>query len=174
MPKQKAAGKGAAKGAKGKAKEPRQSGAPKSPAEMVRDCADAMFRAADECCYQHDRISRILTKSSVEAELTSAERMCELCDKTMRDLTEAYQAASADVHPTGKDEIWWRNANTLWMSSREYLRRHRRCDVASRQLTKHGPDELEGLHADYELEASALLSLRHAADAYRKSRPGAA
>jgi hypothetical protein len=182
MPKQRTAGNGAAKAAKSSRsakpaksdKADRPSGAPKSPTELVRDCADALFRAADECCYQHDRISRILTKSSVEAELDSAQRMCELCDKSMRDLSEAYQATSAAVHPTGKDEIWWRNANTLWMASREYLRRHKGCDVSSRQFKQHGPDRLEALHADYELEASALLSLRHAADAYRQSRPTAA
>jgi hypothetical protein len=28
------------------------------------------------------------------------------------------------------------------------------------------------MHVDYELEASALLALRHAADAYLKTRPG--
>jgi hypothetical protein len=110
----------------------------------------------------------------VEAELNSAQRMCELTDKTMRDLSEAYQTTSADVHPAGNDDGWWRNANTLWMASREYLRRHKGCDVSSRQLQQHGPDRLEALHADYELEASALLSLRHAADAYRQSRPSAA
>jgi len=173
MPKQKTAGNGAAKAAKS-SKPARTSGAAKTPVEAVRDCADALFRAADECCYQHDRISRILTKSSVEAELNSAQRMCELCDKTMRDLSEAYQTASADVHPSGKEDGWWRNANTLWMASREYLRRHKGCDVSSRQLQQHGPDRLGALHADYELEASALLSLRHAADAYRQSRPTAA
>ena len=171
MPKSKSASNGAAKAAK---KADRPSGASKSPTELVRDCADALFRAADECCYQHDRISRILTKSTVEAELSSAQRMCELCDKTMRDLSEAYQTTSAQVHPTGKDEAWWRNANTLWMTSREYLRRHKGCDVSSRQLQQHGPDRLEALHADYVLEASALLSLRHAADAYRRTRPTAA
>lgn len=173
MPKKKTAGTGAAKSAKSR-NPVRSSGATKSPTQAVRDCADALFRAADECCYQHDRISRILTKSTVEVELGAAQRMCELSDKTMHDLSEAYQATSADVHPTGKDEVWWRNANTLWMASREYLRRHRRCDVTSRQLQQHGPDRLEALHADYELEASALLSLRHAADAYRQTRPTAA
>lgn len=174
MPKQRTPGNGAAKAARRTKAPARTSGAAKSPVESVRDCADALFRAADECCYQHDRISRILTKSSVEAELHSAQRMCELCDKTMRDLSDAYQATSADVHPTGTDEAWWRTANTLWMASREYLRRHKGCDVASRQLQQHGPDRLEALHTDYELEASALLSLRHAADAYRQARPTAA
>ena len=179
MPKQRTAGNGATKSAPiakaaRNAKADRPSGAPKSPDEIVRDCADALFRAADECCYQHDRISRILTKSSVDVELNSAQRMCELCDKTLRDLSESYQTTSADVHPTGKDDAWWRQANTLWMASREYLRRHRGCNVASRQFKEHGPDRLEALHADYELEASALLSLRHAADAYRQTRPTAA
>ena len=41
----------------------------KTPVESVRDCADALFRAAEECGYQHDRISRILSKAAVEAEL---------------------------------------------------------------------------------------------------------
>src|SRR5262245_7268327 len=105
MPKQKTAGNGASKSAKSKAKPKaeRQSGAAKSPVEIVRDCADALFRAADEACYQHDRISRVVSLSAVEAELNAAQQVCELQDKTMRNLTDAYQAASAAVHPTGKD-----------------------------------------------------------------------
>lgn len=140
----------------------------------VRDCADALFRAAEECGYQHDRISRILSKATVETELESAQKMCELCDKSLRSLSEAYETASAAVRPTGADEAWWKAANAVWLASREFLRRHRGCDIASRQLKEHGPGRLGELHAEYELEASALLGLRHAADAYRRSRPAAA
>ena len=146
----------------------------KSPVESVRDCADALFRAAGECGYQHDRISGILSKSAVEAELESAQKMCELCDKSLRSLAEAYETASAAVRPTGADEAWWKAANGVWLASKEFLRRHRGCDIASRQLKEHGPDRLGELHAEYELEASALLGLRHASDAYRRTRPAAA
>ena len=159
---------------KQKAVAPRTSSPVKSPVDVVRDGADALFRAADECCYQHDRIGRVLAKSAVEVELDSVQRACALCDKTLRALLEAYENASAAVHPTGPDEVWWKNANALWLASKEFLRRHKGCDVSSRQLKEHGPDKLGSLHADYELEASALLSLRHAAEAYRKARPAAA
>src|SRR5258705_13835010 len=80
--------------------------ATKSPVQAVRDCADALYRAAEECCYQHDRISRILDKAPVEAELESAQKVCELCDKSLRSLSEAYETASAVVRPTGDDEAW--------------------------------------------------------------------
>lgn len=146
----------------------------KTPVEAVRDCADALFRAADECCYQHDRISRILGKASVEAELESAQKMCELCDKSLRSLSAAYEGASANVRPTGGDEAWWKSANAVWLASKEFLRRHRGCDIASRQLKEHGPGRLGELYTEYELEASALLGLRHASEAYRRARPAAA
>ncbi len=32
--------------------------------------ADAMCRAADECCRQHDRVARIVEQSDVETEVT--------------------------------------------------------------------------------------------------------
>ena len=171
--KKKSAGNGSAKSAKPSKPAPRASGAPKSPVDLVRECADALYRASDEMCYQHDRISRIASKLSVDAELNATQRMCELCDATLRELAELYQQTSSDVHPTGQDESWWRKANTMWMASREYLRIHRECDVKSRQFKQHGKDRLEALHTDYELEASAVLSLRHAADAYRQARPSA-
>jgi len=159
---------------KRKATAPRTSSPAKTPVESVRDCADALFRAADECSYQHDRIGRVAAKSTVEVELDSVQRACELCDKTLRSLLEAYESTSAHVHPTGPDEVWWKHANAVWLASREFLRRHKGCDVSSRQLKQHGPGRLGELHAEYELEASALLAVRHAADAYRKARPVAA
>ena len=145
----------------------------KTPVEAIRDCADALFRAAEESCHQHDRISKILDKAPVDIEVDATQKMCELCDRSLRTLSEAYETASAKVHPTGDDELWWRSANTLWLASREFLRRHRGCDIASRQLQEHGPDRLGELHAEYELEASALLALKHAAEGYRRVRPAA-
>lgn len=147
---------------------------PKSATETVRDSADALFRAAVECCHQHDRVSRVSAKSSIEEEFQAAQRACESCDETLRELSEAYEKASASVHPTGPDEGWWRRANGMWLASREYLRRRGGCDASSKELKEHGPDRLNELQTEYELEASALLALRQAADAYRQDRPNAA
>lgn len=146
---------------------------PKSEVDDVRDSADSLFRAAVECCHQHDRISRVSAKSAVEEELQAAHRACVACDETLRGLSEAYEKTSASVHPTGADEGWWRRANGLWLASREYLRRNRECDASSKQFKEHGPDRLNELQTEYELEASSLLALRHAADAYRQDRPTA-
>lgn len=133
-----------------------------------------MFRAALECCHQHDRVSRVHAKSAVEEEVKSAQEACEHCDDALRMLTTAYEQAAADVRPTGADEGWWHRANGLWLASREYLRRNDGCDEASREFKQHGSDQLGALHAEYELEASALLALKHATDAYRRDRPTAA
>lgn len=148
--------------------------APKPTIEAVREAADALFRAANECCHQHDRASRIVEKSAVEEELASAHRMCEICDDALRELTAAYEESTASVAPTGPDEGWWRHANELWLASKQYLRRHSGCDAATKQLKNHGPEQFGELQTEYELEASALLALRHAAEAYQRDRPIAA
>jgi hypothetical protein len=140
----------------------------------VRESADALFRAAVECCHQHDRVSRVHEKSVSEEELQAAQQSCDHCDEVLRTLLAAYELTAAEVHPTGDDEGWWHSANGLWLASREYLRRNLGCDAASKELKEHGPDRLGTLHTEYELEASALLALRHAADDYKENRPTAA
>ena len=157
-----------------KKKVARPSGAPKPPVVAVRDAADALFRAATECCHQHDRVSRVHAKSDVEDELQAGVRACEHCDTVLSTMTAAYEAAAANVKPDGEDEKWWRHANGLWLASREYLRRHGAIEQATREFKEHGPDRLGTLQTEYELEASALLGLRHAAEAYKRERPAAA
>ena len=76
-----------------------------------------------------------------------------------------------DVHPD-REEPWWHKANSLWHASREYAQHRAACDALSRTLSaKHSPDRLREMQFEYELAASALLALRHAAEAYRKTRP---
>lgn len=133
-----------------------------------------MFRAAAECCHQHDRTSRIHAKASLEAEVEVAQRACEECDAALRELVDFYQQTAELVVPTGDDEAWWHSANALWLASREYLRRLGGCDSSTKDLKDHSRERLNSLHAEYELEASALLALRHAADAYKRLRPSAA
>ena len=142
---------------------------------MIRDAADAMYRAAAECCHQHDRVSRVHGKSDVgDEELAAASKACQHCDDSLKRFSAAYQEAAAAVKPSGKDEGWWHRANALWLASREYLRRHSFTDRASRDLKTHDSAQLEQLQTEFELEASALLGLRHAAAAYEKDRPTAA
>lgn len=147
--------------------------APATPLEAARDAADAMYRAACECCHQHDRVARIIARSSVEDELSAAQRLCAECTASLKELSSFYRDVAAEFHPIAADEEWWHRANALLSASREYLRRNSCGDAATRDLKHHDRERLGALHADYELEASAVLALRQAADAYRQSRPAA-
>lgn len=150
------------------------TGEAKTPVQSVRDAADALFRAANECCHQHDRVSRVHAKSELEDELQAAQQSCDHCDEVLQTLAAAYEQTAAAVHPTGDDEGWWHRANALWLASNEYLRRNSGNDSEGQQWKDHSSDRLDALHMEYELEASALLALRHAAEAYKKDRPTAA
>jgi hypothetical protein len=144
----------------------------KSPAEALCCKADALYRAAAECCRQHERVARLLAKSSDEAEERAAHETLDHCDRTLAAMAESYARAGASMHADGDDEAWWHKANALWHASREFARRHLESDRASRRTSsKHAPAALAHLNMDYELEASALLALRQAAEAYRRTRP---
>jgi hypothetical protein len=133
--------------------------------------SDALGRSATECCRQHDRVARIAERSELEPELKFAQQICELCDSTMQQLVDAYEKASAGALRNG--EGWSPRATALWQASRDYLRRHNACDHLTSQLQRHSSAHLGALAMEYELEASAMLSLRHATEAYRKERPDA-
>ena len=151
----------------------RPSGAQRTPVQAACDAADALFRAALECCHQHDRNSRIHAKSALPEEIEAAQQACEHCDDVLRTLANTYEETAAHVRPTGEDEGWWHRANALWLASREYLRRNGGCDAATKELKPHDAGRLGALHLEYELEASALLALRQAAEAYKADRPSA-
>ena len=146
------------------------------PMTPVRSRADALYRAAIECCRQHDRSARLFGRSDPELEHKHADALCHMCDGSLAELAAEYEQAAAHVHPE-KDEAWWHKANALWHASREYERRHAGCEemskrlAAKRQGTMKSPSQLATMQVEYELEASALLALRHAAEAYRKTRP---
>ena len=155
-----------------RAKTSAASDAPTDPLVVVRNRADALYRAAIECCRQHERASK-LHQGAAEPELEHKhmDALCAMCDGSLSEMATAYEAAAANVHPD-RDEAWWHKANGLWHASREYARRHAGCDAMSRKMSaKHDPKQLAAMQLEYELEASALLALRHAADAYCKTRP---
>jgi hypothetical protein len=141
------------------------------PIAIVRARADALYRAAIECCRQHDRAAKLFGNSDPELEHKHADALCAMCDGSLAELSQAYESAAAHLQ-FGKEVEWWHKANALWHASREYARRHAGCDALSKRLSsKHSPEQLATMQMEYELEASALLALRHAAEAYRKTRP---
>lgn len=151
---------------------PARADAPKDPLSQLRTRADALYRAAIECCRQHDRAAKVHKEDGEpELEHKHVDALCAMCDGSLNEMSEAYEAAAAHVHPDG-EPAWWHRANGMWHASREYGRRHAGCDAMSRKISgRHSPDQLRAMQLEYELEASALLALRHAAEAYAKSRP---
>jgi len=139
------------------------------PPRSARSVADALCRSATECCRQHDRVARIVERSDVEEELAFAQRFCELMHTGLGELLDAYERVAAE--DPGTQEGWRQRGNALWQAARDYLRRHNACDQAARKLQRHDSQLLAALAMEFEFEASALLALRHATDAYRKERP---
>jgi hypothetical protein len=145
------------------------------PLEDTHVKADAMLRAALECCHQHDRYARLVERPALEAEHHAADEMCAVVTKALAELAELYYEAANRLGGNGKpDDDWWHRANALWHASREFGRRQTCYERVSRRGSARKPDTLGDLVLQYDLEASALLALRQAADAYRKARPGAA
>jgi hypothetical protein len=145
------------------------------PLEEARVKADAMLRAALECCHQHDRYARLVERPALEAEHQAADEMCVVVTKALAEMAELYGQAAHKLAGNGKpDDDWWHRANALWHASREFGRRQTCCERVSRRATGRKPDTLGELVLQYDLEASALLALRQAAEAYRKARPEAA
>jgi hypothetical protein len=146
--------------------------APTDHTMVVRSRADALYRAAIECCRQHDRSAKLSSSpEDPELEHRHLDALCRMCDGSLSEMATAYKKAAGDLDTAG-DEPWWHKANALWHASREYARRHAGCDDLSRKVAaKHDAGQLASMQMEYELEASALLALRHAAEAYRKTRP---
>jgi hypothetical protein len=142
----------------------------KDPVAHVKACADALYRSAMECCRQHDRIAKLIADEP-DVERRHVEALCQMCDGSLGELSDEYRKAAGSVPNT--DDPWLHKANALWHASREYVRRHAGCDALVKSISaKHSAQKLAGMQMEYELEASALLALRHAAEAYQKTRPG--
>jgi hypothetical protein len=138
--------------------------------------ADALYRCSVECLRQHERLARLVEQGALPVEQRAAQSLVLLCDDALEELRESYERAAARAHPPASDACW-HAANALWMASREYARRHRTSDRAARGMGErgdHSSARLAELALDYDLEASALLLLRQATDAYRKARPAVA
>lgn len=138
-------------------------------AERLQVQADALHRAAMECSHQHERAARLSCVPAVAAEQRVVRQMRTLSDQHLGETATAYEQAASRFQPDAA-ERWWRRANILWLSAREYQLHHELCDEVSRDVESQDPGTLAELQLEYELAASALLAMRQAADAYRKAR----
>lgn len=156
----------------GKARAPRSTPTATSAVDPLTDAADALFRSAIEACRQHERVARCSERGCSEAELKEMAELCDLGHRHLAARTVAWESA-AGTGQGNTDGAFWHAANTLWHASREYARRHHSCDAMTTSVSRRPPDALGALTMEYELEASALLALRHAVAAYRKLRADA-
>lgn len=145
----------------------------RDPITVFYQKADALYRCALECCRQHERLAHLVKLGALPAEQRAAQSLVHLADDALLELAAAYERAAAKGHPDRSDPCW-NAANGLWMASREYARRQRCSERAGRGIGEGGDRSsarLGELALDYDLEASALLLLRQATDAFRKVRP---
>ena len=138
----------------------------------ICDKADVLFRSAAECCRQHRRYARLIEIGTDEVEQRAALQLVAASDEHLAEAAAAYESSCMTVNGERRDE-WWHKANNLWHACREYARRHSLSDRASGEFRAHDVTKLASLGVEYELEASALLAMQHAVDAYRKLRPEA-
>lgn len=148
------------------------SAATVAPTPSICDKADVLYRSAAECCRQHRRYARLVEMETDDAEQQAALKLVAASDEQLMVAAAAYENSCMKVNGERQDE-WWRKANNLWHACREYARRHSLSDRASGEFRAHGATKLASLGVEYELEASALLALQHAVEAYRKLRPEA-
>ena len=154
---------------------PRRNAAPAAsavPQPSICEKADILFRSAAECCRQHRRYGRLVEMETSEAEQRAALRLVVASDEQLAEAVASYESSCVKVNGERQDD-WWRTANSLWHACREYARRHSLSDRASGEFRAHDATKLVALEVEYELEASALLALQQAVDAYRKLRPEA-
>lgn len=145
----------------------------KPSAHPVRDAADALYRAADESCHQHHRLTRILGHQLDDLELEGVASVVQLCDRLLAEATARYEETAKDGRGAEGEELW-HAANALWMASREYGRRSAGSDAVAAKLRKHGAEQLNEISVEYELEMSARLALKQALQVYGRLRPEAA
>jgi Na+-transporting methylmalonyl-CoA/oxaloacetate decarboxylase gamma subunit len=161
---------------RGMPKAKRSTRAPKNTGEnpavhSPRGEADRLYRAAAECVRQRQRYAALVACAVHDDEQQAALRVACLCDEILVRNIESYgKLATSTSH---REEDWFRKSTGLWAAAREYERRHTDCDVFTKNISNPKRAKLAQLTTDFDLEASALLALQHAVQAYRKAVPDA-
>ena len=144
-----------------------------TPVDLLRAKADGLFRTAQECIRQQDRCAHLGKLSCGQTEKRLAQKAARQSCEALATMVETYEKSAATQKMEGENEVWWRKANAVWMAAREFARRHADTNAASDDSGSHDAGHFGELAIDYELEASALLALRQASDAYAQVRPDA-
>lgn len=139
----------------------------------LREKADTLYRAAYDCHKQHTRHAKLVEEDAPDEQQRDALEAAFICDDTLASAMTAYEKAK-DHGPAHADDAWWHKGNMLWHASKQFIRRHANCEGLSQRMKKGSPDRLARLTLSFDLEASALLNLKMAADSYRTVRPEAA
>lgn len=134
--------------------------------------ADALGRTSAETCRQHERLARLMALRVSQSELAAAYAMVDTIDLALAECVRDFEKCCAKT-PVSDDAELRQRANALFIAARDYLRRHSIAEKASHQLAHHDAEKLGVLKFEYELEASAMLSLRQATAAVAKIRPEA-
>jgi hypothetical protein len=141
--------------------------------DLLRAKADGLFRIAQECIRQQDRCAHLGALSCSQTEKRVSQSAARHSIEALATMLESYEKSSSTLKVDAAEEAWWRKANAIWMAAREFARRHSGTDAAAKNLEAPDAGRFGELAVDFELEASALLALRQAADAYRQVRPEA-
>jgi hypothetical protein len=134
----------------------------------VRGAADALHRAAVECCHQHERIGALIKLGADDQEFAAAWDMADLAEAELALRTSSYEEIAA-VGRGSESEAWWHAANGLWMACREYSRRYAASNTSASRRKRHTAAELGEIALDYELEISARLAVKQALGRYATS-----
>lgn len=147
--------------------------APVFPADLLRARADRLARAAIESCRQHERCAALTDRDGVDpVELDGWLELAGVADRQLGEAAAAYEKVASKLKADGNELPWRQQANALWLAAREHVRRHTLGDELTRRVRNaHSADRLGELHVAFELEASAILSLRQAAEGYCHARP---
>lgn len=133
----------------------------KPAAHPVKDAGDALHRAAQECCHQHERIAALITLGADDQEFAAAWEMADLAEAQLSARTAGYEAIAA-AGRGAESESWWHCANALWMACREYARRYAASADAASRRKRHTAAELSEIAVEYELEVSARMAVQQA------------
>ncbi|MBA3854551.1 MAG: hypothetical protein C0503_09055 [Gemmatimonas sp.] len=131
----------------------------------MKDAGDALFRAAQECCHQHERIAALIKLAADDQEFAAAWGMADLAESQLVARTAAYEEIAA-AGRGAESEDWWHRANALWMACREYGRRYAASADAATRRKRHTAAELSEIAVEYELEVSARMAVKQAIKNY--------
>ena len=133
-------------------------------------CCDALARTATETCRQHERLARLMELGVQQSEIEAAYAMVDTIDLALAESVKEFEKVCGKQAVTDQADLR-QAANAMWLSAREYLRRHSIAEKASRQISQRDADTLGDLQMEYELEASAMLGLKQNTTTYQKLRP---